>query len=120
MKLGIDIRIEAKSATVRCTGRLVYGPEAEYFNEVMEKLTIRVDRIALDLSELKAIDSAGVGCLVRLRQTAITTGTAVEMSALSARVEGVLRVTQVLTIFEHDALSAAGVDPELLGAAAVA
>jgi len=62
--LRVDIHAVAQAATLRCTGRIVLGLEAETLRCMVESRTEGC--LVLNLSEIDAVDATGLGLLVEL------------------------------------------------------
>lgn len=62
--LRIDIHAAPQVATLRCSGRIVLGLEAETLRCMAETRT--EPYLVLDLSEIRAMDATGLGLLVEL------------------------------------------------------
>ncbi|MGH9643552.1 MAG: STAS domain-containing protein [Terriglobales bacterium] len=81
------------TAILHCAGRIVRGDETAL---LCAALRHRDQRIVLDLSEVEAIDAAGIGALVSLQAAGIY----LQLLNPVKAVREVLRVTKLDTIFE--------------------
>jgi anti-anti-sigma factor len=90
----LDITVERSHdvVTVRCYGRLVYGPESALFCA-----SVRHHRrdILVDLSGVTAIDAAGIGALMSLRAVS-----RLRLVDPPERVGQVLRLTNLDSVFD--------------------
>ena len=66
MPLTLSSRCVGDVVIVRCTGRIVGGPEVEILRACVKGLDSDLKQIVLDLQEVTFIDSSGLGTLVRL------------------------------------------------------
>ena len=86
---------------IGCSGRIVFGDESSLLREDVKKaLADGAKRIVLNLGEVNYIDSGGLGTLVALHTTAHNAGAAIKLANLTKRVDDVLQVTKLLTVFE--------------------
>ena len=83
-----------------CLGRIVYGAECERFVQTVLSGLADSNAVALDLSQTRALDSAGVGSLARLLTTAGRNHKQLVIVAPSPRVQEVLHLTKMDTVFE--------------------
>jgi anti-anti-sigma factor len=97
--LSIDIERYAccDMAIVRCHGRLVAGTTHVLYSQV-DALMPEIQRVVLDLSDLRHTDSVGLGSLVRLYVTARAAGCTLELFNLSQQVRNLLGMTNVLNV----------------------
>jgi len=66
--LRINIQNEGEVAILQCTGRIIFGLEAETLRSIAKSRTERSIRI--DLSKVETIDATGLGLLVELQHWA--------------------------------------------------
>ncbi len=97
--LSLQISVTEDSALVKCTGQLVAGVTDLLSTEVKELLP-RSKRIVLDLTDIRKMDSMGLGTLVRLYVTAKRAGSQIELINLSRQVRELLGITNLLSVFE--------------------
>lgn len=116
----IHLRKIGDVAIVAPKGRLVAGVGDEALHRVLHEL-LEGDwqKILLDLAEVSYIDSSGIGELVDGLRSAKALGVQIKTTRMARRVEGVLRLSQILPLFEvyedaDQALEAFGVDPSSL------
>jgi anti-sigma B factor antagonist len=96
--LTLDLEHKGTTAIVRLHGRLVSGVCDVLYSRV-SKLIPESKRIVLDLTELSAMDSMGLGTLVRLYVSARRTGCTVELINIGKRIRELLELTQMIEIF---------------------
>ena len=85
-------------AVVHCTGRLVAGEGN--LPRLVSILECAEPRLALDLSQVEAIDAAGVGALADLLRRAQESGRELVLWNLGAHLREVLDVTGVGELFQ--------------------
>lgn len=83
---------------IRCTGRLTSEYTEELRNEFMRALPI-AKRIVLDLSDLRHMDSSGLGTLVRLYVSARTAHCELQLVNLNQQIRHLLGVANLLVVF---------------------
>jgi anti-sigma B factor antagonist len=95
--LTLDVERNGDVATVKCHGKLVLG--------VCDVLTLKVrtliphtKRIVLDLTDLKQMDSMGLGTIVRLYASAKTGGSCLELVKMGPRIRQLLGITNLLSV----------------------
>ena len=100
MQLKLSTRVEKGVTIVDCDGRIVFGEESALLRDTLKKLIVENSRIVLNLSGISYIDSGGLGTLVALYTTAQNAGGSVKLANLTQRVDDLLQVTKLLTVFE--------------------
>jgi anti-sigma B factor antagonist len=83
---------------VRCHGQLVFGV-TDILSTQVRKLIPTTKRIVLDLSDLTFMDSSGLGTLVRLYVSAKSAGCELQLVNLRKRIEELLALTNLLSVF---------------------
>lgn len=97
------IKKEAYNAIViEIKGKLMGGPEAAEFHDLLQE-TIDADKknIVIDMSDVKYVNSSGIGILIRGYTTMRNAGGDMKLSAISDKVNGVLSITKLDQIFEY-------------------
>lgn len=89
--LTVTVQNLGEVAILRCRGRIVCGEESALLCSAAEARTAVVD-----LSEVEAIDAAGIGALVSLQAAGIY----LKLIDPAPQVREVLKVTKVDSIFE--------------------
>jgi anti-sigma B factor antagonist len=64
LKLSLETRNLGDVIIVHCQGRIVYRDEARSLSRVVSEVLPHTDKLVLDLSGVKSMDSAGIGELV--------------------------------------------------------
>jgi anti-anti-sigma factor len=81
-----------------CKGRLTFGDEDTLLNAVSSQQRLRL--AVLDLAEVTAVDAAGLGMLVSLRNWARSRGVALKLMNLTPWVQDSLELTKLKSAFE--------------------
>jgi anti-sigma B factor antagonist len=100
MRLEIQIATHGNVAVVRCRGRIIYGPEADALRESVNSLLPRTPRIVFHLAGVRDMDSGGIGRVVGMVVSARRNGGDIKFCNLSPKVQHVLKITGLLTVFE--------------------
>ena len=111
VRLTLDVRSVGDIALVRCSGRVVAGPEAELLGERVSSLLRDQRDIVLHLEEVVFIDSSGLGMLVRLLTSTRRSGGDLKLCNVAAEIHKILKLTNLISLFdvqesEADAVSA--------------
>ena len=91
--LTVNVESISEIAVLRCSGRIVRGHETALLCSAMQQESRNV---VLDLTEVDAIDAAGVGALLSLQAA----GVYLKLLNPSRPVREVLKVTRLNSIFE--------------------
>ncbi len=83
---------------IRCTGRLVSEYTEDLRQEFMRVLP-DATRIVLDLSDVRHMDSSGLGTLVRLYVSAKSSKCELQLINLNQRVKELLGLSNLLSLF---------------------
>ena len=99
MKIGL--RIEGEVAILSLDGRLTIGEGDVLLRKDVEDL-LREGRkkFLIDVSGVRAMDSSGVGELMRARANAENAGGTIKLLHVEDKVADVLQVTQLIGVFE--------------------
>lgn len=101
MALAIAARQVGSVAVVDVTGRLVFGEECGIVREkIRELLASGQKNILLNLSEVTYADSAGLGELVASHVTVAKAGGTLKILNSQKKLDGLLELTRLHTIFE--------------------
>jgi anti-sigma B factor antagonist len=96
--LTLEIVRTDNDVMIRCRGKIVAGVNDFLYTEVSRQIP-GAKRIVLDLTELTHMDSMGLGAIVRLYVSARSTGCQVQLINLGPRIQKLLGVTKLLTVF---------------------
>ena len=96
----LSLTIQKLDGTIifQCIGRIVRG-ETESLRHAMSRYP-KIATAVLDLAEVTAIDAAGLGFLLTLRNWAHANGTELKLLNLPSHIENLLNVTRLLPIFK--------------------
>jgi len=113
MALRIAARKVGGVTVVDCKGRIVFGDEATQLRDQVKGLLAETRQIVLNLADVSYIDSGGIGVLVSLFTSAKTVGGDIKLANLTQRVDHLLQITKLVTVFdvyddERSAVSAFG------------
>jgi len=100
MQLKLKTRTVEDVTIFDCIGRIVFGDESADLREKVRGAIEKNNRIILNLADVSYIDSGGLGTLVALYTTARNAGGAIKLVKLTPRVDDLLQVTKLLTVFE--------------------
>ena len=98
---------------VTCRGRLVAGPDSEALERHLKALMPINPHLVLHLGEVDFIDSGGLGLLVRWLTRAQNAYGDLKVCAVSPKIDEVLRVTRLASMFQaYDTEAAAITDAQ--------
>jgi anti-sigma B factor antagonist len=100
MPLGLSARNVAGSSVLLCRGRIVLGEESARLRHVVKEALGESSYIVLDFGGVTHIDSTGLGVLVGLHASARNAGGGIKLANLNPRLQDLLGITRLLTIFE--------------------
>ena len=100
MTLKMDTRTVDGVAVVSCSGRIVFGEEANALRDTLKKLLATSKQVVLNLSGVSYIDSGGLGTLVGVYSSARAAGADIKLTGLGQRLRDVLAITKLATVFE--------------------
>ena len=99
--LKISERNSGETTILDLEGKVVLGEESTALREAIRRLLDAGQRsILLNLSGVAAIDSSGLGTLVSCYATAHKEGARVGLYGLSKRINDVMAVTKLMTVFD--------------------
>ena len=100
MQLKLATRTKDGVLVVECIGRIVFGDETTLLRDTIKKAVSENNRIVLNLAEVSYLDSGGLGTIVALHTTAQNAGGSVKLANLTQRVDDLMQITKLLTVFE--------------------
>jgi anti-anti-sigma factor len=100
--LKLNICVQADATVVECSGALSAAAVAGFKKEV-KGLIPGTKRIVLDLNHVDYMDSSGLGALLGLYIAAKDAGCDLRLINLNEQIKELLRVTNVLSLFEPSA-----------------
>lgn len=86
------------TVVLRCTGRLVAGQGLK--NLYSTAVAQQASGLVLDFEEIRALDAAGIGTLLRIRQWCGAQGMSLKLTNLNQRVREVLALTALDSVVE--------------------
>jgi anti-sigma B factor antagonist len=97
----IDIRTIGDIRILDCSGKITLGEGTMSIrNTVRDTLQSGAKKIILNLADINYIDSAGVGELVSTFTTTVNNGGKLKLLNLTKKVQELLTITKLLTVFE--------------------
>ena len=82
-------------------GRIVMGAEGEALRKELETLVAQGNKnIVLNLSNIEYIDSAGLGTLIAAHLSAKSNGASLKLCHLGSKLQEVLQITRLATVFQ--------------------
>ena len=100
MKLDLETRAIEDVTVLYCKGRFTYRDEATAFSEKIAELLPNVRQVAVDLSGLEVIDSAGLGELVVVHMWIRASGCSLKLAGANPRVRELFELTNLLSVFD--------------------
>jgi anti-sigma B factor antagonist len=101
MSLTINIRETAGATILDMSGRITLGEDLVNLRDsIREALAGDKKDILLNLAEVSYIDSSGLGQLIGSYATVTSRGGQMKLVNLQKRVDDLLQVTKLLTVFE--------------------
>ena len=98
--LTIDFRIpDDGTPTLICRGKL-NSESAELFKNEVKKWIPRSKVVIVDLSEIRAIDSSGLGTIVSTYVSAKYAGCELKLINLSQRLKDLFQISRIASLFE--------------------
>src|SRR5467141_1512820 len=100
MTLKMDTRVLDGVTVVSCSGRIIFGDEANALRDSVKKLLSSTKQLVLNLSGVSYIDSGGLGTMVGVYSSARASGADIKLTGLGQRLRDVLAITKLATVFE--------------------
>jgi len=89
------------AAVVAFKGKLRGGPDAQTFqDQISNFLESDKKNIIIDMSDVKFVDSSGLGNIVRAFSTVKEAGGELKLAGISDKVKGVLSITKLNSVFK--------------------
>ncbi len=122
MALDIKVRTRLNVTVVECVGRLVFGEEMTALRNTVKPLLPTSPNVVLNLAGVRDVDSSGIGTLVGLFASALSSNGELKLACLSPKVKESLQLTRLLGLFrvyerEDEAIAAFGSGQERTAAA---
>lgn len=100
MTLKMETRTVDGVSVVSCTGRIVFGDEANALRDTLKRLLTTTKQVVLNLAGISYIDSGGLGTMVGVYSSARASGADIKLTGLGQRLRDVLAITKLATVFE--------------------
>ena len=106
---------QSGTAVLYCCGRICFREEAQKFSRAAVQLLSSGKHVVLEFSDVKAMNSAGIGELVLVHMQAQALECAIRLAAPTPPVQGLLELTNVALLFEiyptvESALASPGIE----------
>jgi len=87
---------------IQLNGNVMGGPDATSLNEELHKLVGEgKKKVVVDLGDVKFMNSSGLGMLIRALTTMRNAGGDMKLARASEKIESLLMVTKLITVFDH-------------------
>jgi anti-anti-sigma factor len=96
--LNVTINNLGDIAVLQCAGRMTFGNVVALRDAALTRLHVRM--LVLDLARVSTIDATGLGTLMSVWSLTKTTGAELKLMNLMPRVEHVLELTSLRSLFE--------------------
>ncbi len=101
MSVTISTRQVGDVTVIDAAGRITLGEGSSTFRDTIKDLVTKGDKkVLLNLSEVSYIDSSGIGELVSGFTTVSNAGGKLKLVGLTKRVQDLLQITKLYTVFE--------------------
>lgn len=101
MALKITNRVVDGVVVLALDGRIVLGEETIALRESVKSLLAEGKKnLILDLKNVTSIDSSGLGTLVAVHSSAKSVGASLRLCNLGSRLNELLQITKLYTVFE--------------------
>lgn len=98
----IQERFVGSVAVLELSGRLVLGDGDALLKDKVHSLVFQGRKqIVLDVGGVNYVDSSGLGALVASSITAANGGGQIKLVGLTKRIQDLLTITKLLTVFDH-------------------
>lgn len=86
---------------IELEGSVLGGPDATALNDIVHKLTEKKKKkIVVDLAGVQSMNSSGLSMLITALQTIKNAGGDLKLAAASKKIESLLVITKLSTVFE--------------------
>jgi anti-sigma B factor antagonist len=99
-RFSFKVSEQGGTVVLHCCGRICFRGEAQKFSRAAVQLLGSGKDIVLEFSDVKAMDSAGIGELVLVHMQARAFECAIRLAAPTPQVQGLLELTNVAALFE--------------------
>jgi len=90
------------AAVISFKGKLMGGPEAQEFHDTLKNyLDSGKKNIIVDMSDVKFVNSSGLGNIVRGFSTVKDAGGQMKLAGVTDKIDGLLSITRLNSVFEQ-------------------
>ncbi len=90
------------AAVIAFKGKLMGGPEAQEFHDTLKSyLDSGKKNIIIDMSDVKFVNSSGIGNIVRGFSTVKESGGSMKLARVTDKIDGLLSITKLNSVFEQ-------------------
>jgi anti-sigma B factor antagonist len=101
VSLKLSVRQVGDVAVIDATGRMTLGEGSSDFRDKIKELTAAGNKkILVNLADVNYIDSSGIGELVASFTSTSNAGGSLKLLSLTKRVQDLLQITKLYTVFE--------------------
>ncbi|HEX9828930.1 MAG TPA: STAS domain-containing protein [Bacteroidota bacterium] len=87
---------------IELKGNVMGGPDATALNDELHKLIeTKKTKVVIDLHDVKFMNSSGLGMLIGSLTTIRNAGGDLKIARASDKIESLLIVTKLITVFDH-------------------
>jgi len=87
---------------IELKGNVMGGPDATALNDELHKLIeTKKTKVVIDLHDVKFMNSSGLGMLIGSLTTMRNAGGDLKIARASDKIESLLIVTKLITVFDH-------------------
>jgi anti-sigma B factor antagonist len=99
--MNVSVRQHDNVTVLDLKGKLTIGAgDIALRNAVVEAVNSGAQNVVINLRDVSTIDSSGVGELVSSYTTATNRGAKLKLCNLPAKVQDILHITQLITVFD--------------------
>jgi|YNPNPStandDraft_1061719.scaffolds.fasta_scaffold90170_1 anti-sigma B factor antagonist len=99
--MAIKEQMHNNVAVLQLKGNLMGGPETTEVHDKVKELVGRgINRVVLDLSKVKWVNSSGLGAMMGAMTTVRNAQGDLRLSGVTEKVQSLLMITKLITIFE--------------------
>ena len=97
----VNVRQRGDVTILDLKGKITIGPSELALREAVHNaLNSGAQKIVINLKEVTTIDSSGIGELVSAYTSATNRGAKIRLACLPDKVQNVLTITQLITVFD--------------------
>lgn len=99
--MAIKEQMHGNIAVLQLKGNLMGGPETVEVHEKVKELVGKgINRVVLDLSKVKWVNSSGLGAMMGAMTTVRNARGDLRLTGVTEKVQSLLMITKLVTIFE--------------------